>query len=208
MCPSTADIESALTADYYDVLGCNQYSSIDQIQTEYRTRARHVHPDKRTKMDNEWDCVREAYEVLSDPATRAQYDRWRAAKLPISFAQWKQNPHAHTMHWSFDSQRFIDSPDTHANIMPLTLGQMASDLATNGHSTNGPEPSESNGDTVLLVPHSTDTNSAPDNVVDPVERLVESVRKIRAMTDTVMGARDRIDEMLDNARDLQVSISL
>ncbi|KAJ2145807.1 DnaJ sub C member 12 [Coemansia sp. RSA 678] len=113
VCPSTADsAESVLTADYYDVLGCNQYSSIDQIQTEFRSRARLAHPDKRTKMDNEWDCVREAYEVLSDPAARAQYDRWRAAKLPISFAQWKQNPHAHTMHWSFDSQRFIDHPDT------------------------------------------------------------------------------------------------
>ncbi|KAJ2123340.1 DnaJ sub C member 12 [Coemansia sp. RSA 720] len=124
MCPSTADstesvltadnAKSVLTADYYDVLGCNQHSSIVQIQTEFRTRARHVHPDKRTVRDNEWDCVREAYEVLSDPASRAQYDRWRAAKLPISFAQWKQNPHAHTMHWSFDSQRFIDH-DNHGN---------------------------------------------------------------------------------------------
>ncbi|KAJ2123339.1 hypothetical protein IW147_002709 [Coemansia sp. RSA 720] len=87
---------------------------------------------------------------------------------------------------------------------------MASDLATSGHSASSPESSalQSNGDAVPLVPQRTDTDNPTDNVVDPVERLVESVRKIRAMTDTVMGARERIDEMLENARDLQVSISL
>ncbi|KAJ2339530.1 DnaJ sub C member 12, partial [Coemansia sp. RSA 2618] len=112
MCPTSSAMTTkdpeVPTVDYYDILGCNPHSDNDQIQTEYRVRARQVHPDKSSMKaggGNEWNQVREAYEVLSDPVSRAQYDRWRKAKLPVSFSQWRQYPHSQTMHWSFDYQR-------------------------------------------------------------------------------------------------------
>ncbi|KAJ1991799.1 DnaJ sub C member 12, partial [Coemansia thaxteri] len=82
-------------ADYYDVLGCNPHSDHDQIHAEYRHRALSHHPDKASSRTG-WDQIREAYEVLGDPHRRAQYDRWRSSRLPVSFEQWVKSPHAHT----------------------------------------------------------------------------------------------------------------
>ncbi|KAJ2060223.1 DnaJ sub C member 12 [Coemansia sp. S2] len=92
--------------EYYDVLGCGPHSTHDQIHAEYRHLALQFHPDKKqpTKIDN-WNLIREAYEVLGDPQRRAQYDRWRASRLPVSFEQWLKSSHAHAVHWSFDYQK-------------------------------------------------------------------------------------------------------
>ncbi|KAJ2367569.1 hypothetical protein H4S01_002086, partial [Coemansia sp. RSA 2610] len=50
--------------------------------------------------------------------------------------------------------------------------------------------------------------SADDaGVADSAESLVESVRRIRAITDQVMDARVRIDQVLASARELQVTVS-
>ncbi|KAI9500547.1 DnaJ sub C member 12 [Coemansia spiralis] len=102
---------STSIADYYDVLGCSPHSDADQIHTEYRQRARLCHPDKttnaKTTEEHNWTMVREAYEVLGNPQTKAQYDRWRAARLPMSFDQWLKTAQSQSMHWSFDYQRAL-----------------------------------------------------------------------------------------------------
>ncbi|KAJ2753650.1 DnaJ sub C member 12 [Coemansia aciculifera] len=92
--------------EYYDVLGCGPHSTHDQIHAEYRHLALQFHPDKKltAKRDN-WNQIREAYEVLGDPQRRAQYDRWRASRLPVPFDQWLRSSHAHAVHWSFDYQK-------------------------------------------------------------------------------------------------------
>ncbi|KAJ2739313.1 DnaJ sub C member 12 [Coemansia sp. Cherry 401B] len=103
------DTQSSDPLDYYEVLGCHPRSDNAQIQTEFRARARKIHPDKRPDNNHsQWTQVNEAYGVLGDPVRRAQYDRWRAARLPVPFGQWLQYPHSHTMHWSFDYQKAID----------------------------------------------------------------------------------------------------
>ncbi|KAJ2543651.1 hypothetical protein EV175_005964, partial [Coemansia sp. RSA 1933] len=68
--------------DYYDMLGCSPHSDPDQIHAEYRQRARTCHPDKSTNNSIKWNQIREAYEVLGNPQIKAQYDRWRSARLP------------------------------------------------------------------------------------------------------------------------------
>ncbi|KAJ1962695.1 DnaJ sub C member 12 [Dipsacomyces acuminosporus] len=85
---------------------------MDQINTEYRLLARQYHPDRSADPAEDrsaWERVRQAYETLSDPYRRAQYDRYRVSKLPISFEQWLKTTQAQAMHWSFDYQRTIEN---------------------------------------------------------------------------------------------------
>jgi len=67
------------TKDFYEVLGVNRSASADDIKRAYRTLARKHHPDvSENKMEAEhrFKEINEAYEVLSDPQKRAQYDRF------------------------------------------------------------------------------------------------------------------------------------
>lgn len=63
--------------DYYDILGINKNASIDEIKKAYRKQALEHHPD-RNKGDKgseeQFKKVNEAYQVLSDPEKRKQYD--------------------------------------------------------------------------------------------------------------------------------------
>jgi curved DNA-binding protein len=64
--------------DYYEVLGVSRDAGADEIQRAFRTLARRYHPDvnKDPAADDRFKEVNEAYHVLSDPSTRARYDRF------------------------------------------------------------------------------------------------------------------------------------
>ncbi|SEN04012.1 molecular chaperone DnaJ [Lihuaxuella thermophila] len=64
--------------DYYEVLGVNRDASDDEIRRAYRKLARKYHPDVNKEPDAEqkFKEVKEAYEVLSDPQKKAQYDQF------------------------------------------------------------------------------------------------------------------------------------
>ncbi|NKQ58577.1 DnaJ domain-containing protein [Amycolatopsis sp. K13G38] len=62
---------------YYELLGVARDASIAEIKSAYRARARAMHPDAGGSPD-EFHRLRQAYEVLSDPYSRADYDRGRA----------------------------------------------------------------------------------------------------------------------------------
>lgn len=61
--------------DYFAILGLSRQATPDQIKQAYREKARLYHPDLNAAEDaNErFQEVVEAYEVLSDPAKRAEY---------------------------------------------------------------------------------------------------------------------------------------
>ncbi len=65
--------------DYYEVLSVDRSASQDEIKQAFRRLAREHHPD--VKKDDphageRFKEINEAYQVLSDPERRAQYDRY------------------------------------------------------------------------------------------------------------------------------------
>jgi molecular chaperone DnaJ len=69
------------STDYYEVLGVPRDADADSIKKAFRSRARDVHPDTSEHDDAEerFKVLNEAYEVLSDPEKRANYDRFGTA---------------------------------------------------------------------------------------------------------------------------------
>ena len=65
------------TRDYYEILGVKRDASADELKKAFRQLARKYHPDlnKGSKeAEEKFKEINEAYQVLSDPQKKAQYD--------------------------------------------------------------------------------------------------------------------------------------
>lgn len=64
--------------DYYDVLGLERNASDEEVKKAFRKLAFQYHPDRNKDAGAEarFKEINEAYEVLSDPEKRANYDRF------------------------------------------------------------------------------------------------------------------------------------
>jgi molecular chaperone DnaJ len=70
-------------ADYYELLGVSRDADADTLKRAYRRLARQYHPDvnKDPGAEDTFKEIGRAYEVLSDPQTRARYDQFGEAGL-------------------------------------------------------------------------------------------------------------------------------
>lgn len=64
--------------DYYKILEIEKNASVDEIKKAYRKSAQKYHPDKGGTKEDEakFKEVNEAYQTLSDPQKRKQYDQF------------------------------------------------------------------------------------------------------------------------------------
>lgn len=61
--------------DYYQILGVSKNASSDEIKRAYRRLAQQHHPDKGGD-PKKFKEINEAYQVLSNPQKKTQYDRF------------------------------------------------------------------------------------------------------------------------------------
>lgn len=72
-------------ADLYQVLGVGRDATREQIARAYRQQARSAHPDAHPadpQAAARFRALTSAYDVLSDPVRRDDYDRQQAAETP------------------------------------------------------------------------------------------------------------------------------
>ncbi len=70
-----------MAGDYYQILGVSQDVDKEELKRAYRRLARQYHPDvnKEPGAEEKFKEISRAYEVLSEPETRARYDRFGEA---------------------------------------------------------------------------------------------------------------------------------
>ena len=129
-----------MAKDYYEVLGIAQDADAVAIKSAYRKLALETHPD-RGGHEERFKEVSTAYTALSDPESRALYDRARGTgtvdqffssdgKIIVDPAKFKEavlynldfskgnveNLKGIVGHWSHDSRIFIDDPEIAAAL--------------------------------------------------------------------------------------------
>lgn len=67
-----------MSKDYYQILGVAQDASQGEIKQAFRKLAHQHHPDKKSGDEQKFKEINQAYQVLSDPKKRQQYDSFGA----------------------------------------------------------------------------------------------------------------------------------
>lgn len=100
--------------DYYKIMGLTQEATEQDIKMAYRKLARKYHPDisKEPNAEEKFKEMGEAYEVLKDPAKRAEYDQ------ALKYQAFNQEAPHHTRY----SSRHTQEPQFDADLFESLFG--------------------------------------------------------------------------------------
>jgi len=109
---------------YYDLLGVKPTASPEEVKSAYREAARRYHPDRLGSADSHlFVLVGQAYQVLSNPARRAAYDRELSGPPPSQpppqepYQQPYQAPQSSSP--SYSAPSVVPDPSDTRGVWPL-----------------------------------------------------------------------------------------
>jgi len=92
-----------MSSKYYDILWVDKNASSDEIKKAYRKKAMQYHPDRakwnKSQAEKKFKEVWEAYETLSDPSKKKNYDTFGSSK---SNPFWWWSSYNSTWFWWFE----------------------------------------------------------------------------------------------------------
>ena len=138
--------------NYYQILGVSRDASIEEIKRVYRRLARQYHPDLNPgdkAAEDKFKDVGEAYEILSDPNKRSQYDQfsrfWKMkgfqskSRVGATGKTWGGDRTGRTSADKFDYSRYPDFNDFLDQLLNRRRERQAG--MANGTSTRVPQGS-------------------------------------------------------------------
>ena len=114
--------------NYFEILGVDQDASGADVKRAYRQQARKYHPDLNPgdkAAEEKFKLLGEAYEVLSDPERRSQYEEYSSFWQQKGFRQRVSNK------FSFKDIDFSDLGDFNSFIDQLLIVALVVSYTTN-----------------------------------------------------------------------------
>lgn len=101
------------TENFYSLLGVTKEANEQEIKIAFRTKAKEIHPDRSSESDSSektklFQKIREAYDVISDPQRRKEYDRTLNLKPHVISAETLQSESVQKL-FSNDSSFFTSN---------------------------------------------------------------------------------------------------
>jgi molecular chaperone DnaJ len=72
--------------NYYKILGISSDAGVAAIRSAFRKLAKSCHPDTGTGQADDFVLIKKAFDILSDPKTRAEHDRKLGLVRPLNNA--------------------------------------------------------------------------------------------------------------------------
>ncbi|XP_035668870.1 dnaJ homolog subfamily C member 12-like [Branchiostoma floridae] len=96
--------------DFYKILGCDEQSTTEQINQEFKLKALDCHPDKKPddpEAAERYQRLQQARDVLVNEESRSKYDHWRRSGIAMPYKQWvSMGKSVHTsMHWAMRTKK-------------------------------------------------------------------------------------------------------
>ncbi|XP_030342948.1 dnaJ homolog subfamily C member 12 isoform X2 [Strigops habroptila] len=150
--------------DYYNLLGCDELSTVEQILAEFKIKALECHPDKHPgnpKAVENFQKLQQAKEILTNEESRAHYDYWRRSKITIPFQQWEalSNSVKTSMHWAVQNKKdqMLEAPDLNNS------NNIASEIWTQKTENDGLSDGNGEQDDVAIPDGKPESSKNPDS---------------------------------------------